>query len=209
MSTPQRPATARPSTTQQQAASVKPGAISTPATEADRARHKIPKGYSMKNWDPSEAPILLLGSVFHADSLGKWIYDWTIYHHGTNSESTALAADLWLYLIQFGGKMKTAEEVCNQIRSRRNRQLVEDYIAAGDRISERLRDLLKRCEDPMLKASKKGVSSLGMNSGVEFVETLFSPDRELERTKRFVKHLETWVKRYNANCDEIVQYPTM
>src|SRR5690606_39659085 len=62
----------------------------------------FPKGYSMKNWDPSETPILLLGSVFHADSLGKWIYDWTIYAHGNDSDSGALAADLWLYLIQFG-----------------------------------------------------------------------------------------------------------
>ncbi|KAL2107035.1 hypothetical protein VUR80DRAFT_5797 [Thermomyces stellatus] len=207
MSMPQRPATARPSASQQ--TEIKPGAISRPATELDRAKHKIPKGYSLKNWDPSETPILLLGSVFHADSLGKWIYDWTVYAHGSTSASSSLAADLWLYLIQFGGYMKAAEEVCNQVRSRRNRALVEEYLNAGDRISERLRDLLKRCEAPMLKASKQGAPALGKNSGVEFVETLFSPDRELERTKRFVDSLENWVTRYNANCEHIVQNPYM
>jgi hypothetical protein len=38
-------------------------------------RAGIPAGYSHKNWDPSEEPIMLLGSVFDANSLGKWIYD--------------------------------------------------------------------------------------------------------------------------------------
>lgn len=209
MSMPQRPATARP-TAPKQTEGGKAGAITRPATELDRARHKIPKGYSMKNWDPSEAPILLLGSVFHADSLGKWIYDWTIYHHGNDSESTALAADLWIGLIQFGGNMKTADGVCNSIRSRRNRELVMEYIRAGDRLSDKLCDLLKRCEAPMLKASNKGSgTALGKNSGVEFVETLFSPDRELDRTKRFVYNLEKWVSRFNTNCEEIVLNPGM
>lgn len=35
----------------------------------------IPAGYSAKNWDPSEESIFLLGSVFDANSPGKWIYD--------------------------------------------------------------------------------------------------------------------------------------
>jgi hypothetical protein len=43
------------------------------ATEADAKRHDIPAGYSLKNWDPTEKPIILLGSVFDANSLGKWI----------------------------------------------------------------------------------------------------------------------------------------
>ncbi|KAL2044136.1 hypothetical protein ABVK25_012439 [Lepraria finkii] len=47
------------------------------ATAADAAKHNIPEGFSLKNWDPTEAPIKLLGSVFDANSLGKWIYDWT------------------------------------------------------------------------------------------------------------------------------------
>lgn len=105
--------------------------------------------------------------------------------------------------------MKTADEVCNSIRSRRNRELVREYIAAGDRLSEKLCDLLKRCEAPMLKASRQGASSLGKGSGVEFVETLFSPDRELERTQRFVSNLEKWVTRFCANCEKIVNNPGM
>ena len=37
--------------------------------------------------EPAEEPIVLLGSVFDANSLGKWIYDWTVYHHGASSPS--------------------------------------------------------------------------------------------------------------------------
>jgi hypothetical protein len=45
------------------------------ATEADARKYGIPPGYSLKNWDPTEEPIMLLGSVFDANSLGKWIYN--------------------------------------------------------------------------------------------------------------------------------------
>lgn len=41
------------------------------ATEDDARRAGIPAGYSIKNWDPTAEPVLLLGSVFDADSLGK------------------------------------------------------------------------------------------------------------------------------------------
>lgn len=47
-------------------------------SERDATRAGIPPGYSFKNWDPTEVPILLLGNVFGANSLGKWIYDWPV-----------------------------------------------------------------------------------------------------------------------------------
>jgi len=45
------------------------------ATESDARRHNVPPNYSLRCWDPSEKPILLLKSVFDAYSLGQWIYD--------------------------------------------------------------------------------------------------------------------------------------
>jgi hypothetical protein len=162
----------------------------------------------MKNWDPSETPILLLGSVFDANSLGKWIYDWTIYHHGNSTHIPDLAGQLWLLLIEFAGKLRSAEEVVDRVRSSKNKDIIEDFIAAGERISDRLHELLKACEAPMLRASKRK-ESLGSNAGVEFVETLFGPNRELERTEKFIKQLETFNKRFSVNCDEIIKRPTM
>ena len=41
------------------------------ANEEDARRASIPIGYCLKNWDPTEEPIMLLGSVFDANSIGK------------------------------------------------------------------------------------------------------------------------------------------
>ena len=62
------------------------------------AKARIPAGYSLRNWDPTEEPILLLGSVFDANSLGKWIYDWTLSKHGPAGPLTERAGELWLLL---------------------------------------------------------------------------------------------------------------
>jgi hypothetical protein len=47
-------------------------------TTVDAIRAGIPTGYSIKNWDPTEPLVVLLGSVFDPNSLGKWIYDRTV-----------------------------------------------------------------------------------------------------------------------------------
>ncbi|UKZ76376.1 hypothetical protein TrVFT333_004078 [Trichoderma virens FT-333] len=203
---PQRPSTVRPST---QAYRTKTAAATTPkATEADARKHRIPTGYSLKNWDPSEEPILLLGSVFDANSLGKWIYDWTVYRAGANSPIADMAGELWLLLIQLSGKVKRAEDVVGRVRNTENREIMTDFIDAGERLTEKLRGLLKACEAPMLKAAKKKQSGLGKNSGVEFVDTLFGRDRELAKTEKFMQSVRLFSLRFDANCENILQNPS-
>ncbi|KAL2760067.1 hypothetical protein ACRALDRAFT_2094857 [Sodiomyces alcalophilus JCM 7366] len=205
---PQRPATTRPASshTAKKAAAPAPAK----ATEADAKRHRIPPGYSLKNWDPAEEPILLLGSVFDANSLGKWIYDWTVYRHGPSTPIADVAGDLWLLLIQLAGKVKRAEECVERVRSRENRDIIEDFIDSGERLKDKLRKLLKACEQPMLKAAstKKGGSQLGKNAGVEFVETLFGRERELDKTERLMQGVRLFNFRFDANCEDIIRNPT-
>ncbi|KAJ9142323.1 Vegetative cell wall protein gp1 [Pleurostoma richardsiae] len=203
-SVPQRPQTARPSSSNGK----RPPPAAPKATEADAKKHRIPAGYSLKNWDPTEEPIMLLGSVFDANSLGKWIYDWTVYRHGPNTPISDMAGELWLLLIQLAGKMKRSEDVIPKIRSLEKKELVEDFIEGGERLTDKLRKLLKACESPMLKASKAKDSQLGKNAGIEFVETLFGRERELERTERFMQSVRTWNVRFDANCEEILRNPT-
>jgi hypothetical protein len=181
------------------------------ATEADAKRHKIPAGYSLKNWDPTEEPIMLLGSVFDANSLGKWIYDWTVYHHGAGSPIGEMAGEMWLLLIQLAGKMKRAEEILPKIRTQDNKEMVDGFIAAGERLTDKLRKLLKACEAPMLRSGtkQKKEGQLGKSAGVEFVETLFGADRELDRTQRFMASVRLWNLRFDTNCEEILKKPTM
>jgi len=209
-SVPQRPQTARPSSS---SVHKKPVEKETKraATELDAKRHRIPAGYSLKNWDPNEEPIMLLGSVFDANSLGKWIYDWTVYHHGPATPISDMAGDLWLLLIKLAGKIKRAEDAVPKIRSKDNREMVEEFIEAGDRLTDKLRKLLKTCEQPMLQSNTKTrkSSQLGKNAGVEFVETMFGRERELEKTERFMASVRLWNLRFDTNCEEILRKPTM
>ncbi|RBR02349.1 hypothetical protein FVER53590_01825 [Fusarium verticillioides] len=203
---PPRPQTVRPASSHRS----KPASIpSTPkATDADARKHRIPAGYSLKNWDPAEEPILLLGSVFDANSLGKWIYDWTVYHQGPATPISDMAGEMWLLLIQLAGKVKRAEETVGRVRTPDNRDLVEEFIEAGERLTEKLRSLLKACEAPMLKAAKRKQAGLGKNAGVEFVETLFGRDRELDKTEKFMQNVRLFNLRFDANCEEILRNPT-
>ncbi|KEY66905.1 hypothetical protein S7711_08185 [Stachybotrys chartarum IBT 7711] len=203
---PQRSQTVRPGAQQSRP---KPAPSTPRATDEDARRHGIPVGYSLKNWDPNEEPILLLGSVFDANNLGKWIYDWTVYRSGPNTPIAEMAGDLWLLLIQVSGKFKRAEEAVGKVRNPDNRELVNDFVEAGERLMEKLRSLLKLCEQPMLKAAKKKQSGLGKTAGVEFVDTLFGRDRELSKTEKLMQHLRTYNMRFDANCEEVLRNPTI
>lgn len=181
------------------------------ATEADAAKAGIPAGYSIKNWDPTELPIVLLGSVFDANSLGKWIYDWTVFHHGASSPMADVAGDLWLLLIKLAGKMKRAEECVDRIRSIDNQEMVEDFLTSGSRLWQKFKQLLKVCEQFMWKAAKregsKGVS-MGKNAGTEFVDSIFGRDRELETTEKIMTSIRLWNMRFDANCEDILRRPS-
>ncbi|KAF5976244.1 hypothetical protein FBULB1_7019 [Fusarium bulbicola] len=168
------------------------------ATEADAKRHKIPAGYSLKHWDPDEEPIILLSSVFDTNTLGKWIYDWSIYAHGPSTSISDMAGELWLLLIQLAGKLKRAEEGIGKVKSVDSRDLVEEFIEAGERLWEKLVSLLKRCEYPMLQAYKvkerKGKSTVRKQSGPDGSNKKFSQEakteagglnKELEETSAF------------------------
>lgn len=196
--TPKRPSTAK----------------ATPkATEDDARRAGIPAGYSYKNWDPTEEPIMLLGSVFDANSLGKWVYDWTVFHYGPATPMAEMAGELWLLLIQLAGKVKRAEEIMPKIRKQESREMVEDFLESGERLWIRFAKLLKVCEDYMWKAAKKESGekkpvAMGKNSGCEFVDSIFGRDRELEKTEKLMTGMRLWSMRFDANCEDILRYPT-
>ncbi|KAK2826877.1 hypothetical protein FQN49_007365 [Arthroderma sp. PD_2] len=188
------------------------------ATEADAIHHNIPPGYSIKNWNPKEAPILLLGSVFDANSLGKWIYDWTAFHHGATAPMADVAGDLWLLLIKLSGKVKRADECAPLIRSTEAREMVEDFLESGERLWSRFKRLLKACEHFMWKAAKRENASrsggsttgvtMGRNAGCEFVDSIFGRDRELENTEKLMNSVRLWNMRFDANCGDLLREVT-
>ena len=183
------------------------------ATEEDARIAGIPAGYSIKNWDPTEEPITLLGSVFDANSLGKWVYDWTVFAYGPATPMSDVAGDLWLLLIQLAGKVKRADEAIEKIRQEENRELVEDFLESGERLWVRVKKLLKTCEEYMWKAAQRETGekkpiAMGKNSGVEFVDSIFGRDRELDKTEKLMSNIRLWSMRFDANCDDILRNPT-
>jgi hypothetical protein len=156
---------------------------------------------------------MLLGSVFDANSLGKWIYDWTVFHYGPATPLSEMAGELWLLLIQLAGKVKRAEETMPKIRKQEGREMVEDFLESGERLWIRFAKLLKLCEDYMWKAAKKEHGdkkplSMGKNSGCEFVDSIFGRDRELEKTEKLMTGMRLWSMRFDANCEEYLRYPS-
>lgn len=156
---------------------------------------------------------MLLGSVFDANSLGKWIYDWTVFSKGPATPLSEMAGELWLLLIQLAGKVKRAEECMPKIRKQENREMVEDFLESGERLWIRFAKLLKVCEEYMWKAAKKESGdkkpvTMGKNSGCEFVESIFGRDRELEKTEKLMTGMRLWGMRFDANCEDILRYPS-
>lgn len=185
----------------------KPTAVATPE---DAARAGIPAGYSIKNWDPAEEPIILLGSVFDANSLGRWIYDWTVYKCGASTPMAEMAGDLWLLLIKLAGKMKRAKECVLRVRNEDHREMIYEFIDGGQRLWKTFKALLKDCEYFMMKAAKQQGSKtlMGKNAGTEFVDSIFGKERYLENTERLMNKLRVWTMRFDVNCEDILRRPS-
>jgi serine/threonine protein kinase len=180
------------------------GAAKLRATEDDARRVGIPAGYSYKYWDPTEEPILLCGSVFDANSLGKWIYDWTVFWYGPATPLAEMAGELWLLLIHLSGKIKLAEGNIKYVRDVGVRETVEDYLESGERLWIRFAKVIRRCEEVMWIAAKKENSgakplTMGKESGCDFVDTIFGRDRELEATEMLMTQLRLWSIRFDSN----------
>lgn len=187
------------------------------ATESDARRHRIPPGYFLREWDPREEPIMILNSVFDSFSFGKWIYDWTAFHHGAATPIGDMAGELWMLLIQLSAKVKTSEECMPRIRHAENREMVEDFIEGGERLMDKLKKMIKAGEGPMVKAAKgkrawqgDGIEvKLGPKSGAEFIDTIFGRDRHLEATEKWMASVRLWNLRFDANCASILRNPRM
>ena len=150
--------------------------------------------------------------MFDANSLGKWIYDWTVFHHGASTPMADVAGDLWLLLIKLAGKVKRADECLPRIQRPEAQDIVEDFLESGDRLWNRFKKLLKACEMFMWKAAKresgKGQVSMVRNAGCEFVDSIFSRDRELENTEKLMNSIRLWNMRFDANCEDILRRPS-
>ncbi len=180
------------------------------ATAEDAIKAGISPNCSLKSWDPTESPILLLGSVFDANSLGKYIYDWTVSHRGKSTPSADIAGDLWLLLIKVAGRLKRAEAV-QIVRSKDNQEMIEDFIESGRRLWDKFKKLLKVCDKFVLSSVKREyngkITSIGRDGGTALVDSIFGRDRELINTEKVMSSMRLWIMRFDANCEDILRRP--
>ncbi|KAI1339948.1 hypothetical protein F5Y15DRAFT_380969 [Xylariaceae sp. FL0016] len=176
---------------------------STPAaTDSDRRRYRIPSSCSMESWDPSEESTVLLGSVFDLISLAKWIYDWTIYHHGPTTRMSNLAAELLHSITDVLHNIRRIGKRFSHVRRREDKEMLEDFMQSGERLTDGLKHILKRCG---VKATKQ--QSPNKSTPIAVIEALFGPENS--RTASFVESARSWTQRFSVNCEEIVEstYP--
>lgn len=167
-------------------------------------RHGIPAGYQLEYWDPTEEPIYLLGCVFDANSLGKWIYDWTVAQYDPQAPFSDVANNLWLLLLRLTGNINRAKEYLRKDRDVDDTDVLEDFIDSGRRQMTKLQRLLRACEEDMPHPPGEG-QVLGDESAIEFVNTIFGHDRRLDDTEQFMQDLELWIRRWEDNCESILE----
>jgi len=176
---------------------------------ADAEAWGIPPGYSTKSWDREEVPILLLGSVFDANSLGKWVFDWTVYRWcDGGAPIPQIAGDLWLLLIKLAANIQSAKWKAGRAGSVNAGETLDDLVVSGARLWRKVEELVKTCEGFMWRVAtvgEDGASRMGDEAGEEFVATMFGRDRQLERTEQLMTSVRLWNMRFEANCKRICQ----
>lgn len=181
------------------------------ASEEDRKRWKIRPGYSLAHWDPTQEPILLMGSVFDTCSLGKWIYDWAVNCHGPSTPISDMAADFWLLIISLSGNRQRAEATVEQVRRPESKEVLNDFIELGERLAGRIQELLKVCEAPIMKSAResgqKSGQSLSREAGVEFIETMFGRGKEFEITELIMSGLRLFGLHFHTYAEDIIRNP--
>lgn len=175
-------------------------------TVADAKKHHIAPGRCLKHWDPDEEPILLLTSVFDANSLGKWVLDQTARIYGEHDEMTELAADFWFEHIKLGGKIKHAKSRLSQIEDSSVRQRVKEFIASGDKLVNDLVEILKKCEQRVVELT--GISEipkLGHKSVVVFIDTFIGrTPAQRDAFDDFTRSIRVWNQWFDTGCASLL-----
>lgn len=171
------------------------------ATSEDAAKHKIPSGYDLQNWDPDEKPIMVFGSVFDASSLGKWIHDWTVIAHGSFATETDKSSELWSSLMRTAGKLRrSARFISQSVEQGKNAEMVQDLIESGERLMERFQKFLNACEETMYDSDEEDTGDQPEDSGMDFVYAIFSSEKHSAQTDSLMRNMRLWNRRWDENC---------
>lgn len=172
------------------------------------AAQGIPRGYSLEKWDPSQRPLTVAGTVFDANSFGKWIFDWSVSRWGSGRAPIAeMCGQLWLQLIQFTGKLERLELAGSNHRCHDEQEMLHDFLKAGDLVWSKLLRIVDACGESMWSAvriNRDGMVAMGKESANRFLDTMFGRNLELPSTERWMASAQLWLDRFETNCAKIL-----
>jgi hypothetical protein len=161
-------------------------------SRADRKgpQYDFPAGYNLRDWDREERPIVVAGSVFDANSLGKWIFDWSCTVYGKGSPIADVAGELWLGLIRLAGRI-------GELGVLPKSQVAAGLLRRAERLWYRFVELVQVCNDHML-SSKEAVRDgrIGQKSVSRFLGVMFGRGQNLEATERLIQSIRNWNFEY-------------
>lgn len=166
----------------------------------------IPAGFTLDNWDPNMMPMLLMGSAYDAQSLGKWIFDWTVARYDANSPMADIAGHLWLLMLKLDSKTTRVRACLPDVRSRREAAPLRKCLKEAEHIWERFDELVRVCEQPMLDQirERSGKKEVDARAGLLFVRMMFGRDQELEFTEEVRTRMHHWDEQFEDECAGIL-----
>lgn len=154
--------------------------------------------------DSTKRTITLFDCNVPLYNLGQQIFAWAVEHHGVETPIADMASELWSLLNSLYGNVGRCHECMPRIRSKDNREMIENYIESGERLTDKMQRLVEACETLILKTGQRPTLDTG---GMEFVDTIFGRDRYLEDTEKVMAKIRLWRLLFDANCEEIVRKP--
>lgn len=162
------------------------------ATETDALRCGLERGLDLKHWDPDEQPLRLVGSAFDAQSLGKWVYDWTRVVCDRDPVVVDQSGRFWLLIMFVASRAKLCAERQSSLRGEES-EMVGDFATSGLRLMDRLQKLLDMCEVHMERVEPNEM-------GRRCVITMFCGGDVTKETQELMSSMGLWRKRLEANC---------
>ena len=189
------------------------------ATSKDCVRYGIPPDLDLEMWNPEEQPILLLKTVFDADSVGKWIYDCTSQLYGPETAVAGIVHFLSAQLTEMSVKAGRIKKALHILGDNPPKKILLYFLEAASRLVCHFQDIIRRCERTILDTIDRGdddddngddgndndndeQSGREDHMGAEFFKCMFGPKKELDAVEEFMTAAHEWCHCFELQCKE-------
>lgn len=151
-----------------------------------------------KQWGFGDSHFVLFGTYtfFNIESLGKWIYDWTVWEYGKASVEATKAYSLMTYLVQSSKTTQRALESMRWTGDMHERKIFKKFLDSGSDLWAQVKRLFRTCETYATDALRE--EKRLVNYGKLFVLALFDKFIQLERTQRLLGDMRVWLNNFDS-----------